>query len=641
MLSRILGLSILIAFVVAVAASITACDPCGSCKSKKVTPTPTPTATPTPGASLSGLVQGGLSGISGAGVTLYAAGTGYGSNATVLGTATTDSDGSFTMEYTAPASPTVLYLVALRGNAGFGSNSAIGLTGVAGMSNAVPESVTINELTTAAAEWALAQFTDSTGQIIGAPLSNSTGLTNAANQAQANLADISSGLPASFWSDQGVTEETCTGEGPPSNCDGLERLDTIANILAACVQSSGPSSSACSTLLSNTSGSANTLQAAHVMAANPVANVAALFNLQSDSSPFTPALSAAPDGWEVALNFDPEGVLNGPVFVAIDAAGNVWAPNTGGNSVTELNPSGGLVGTFAPDAASFDGPDGVAIDAAGNVWITNFIGDSVSELLAGCSNSSCTGLNFAPDGSDFDDPFNLAMDTAGNAWITNRVASSVVELNSSGGLVGNFAPEGANFNFPQGVAIDTAGNVWIGNTANDTEPAVTGSVVELNSNGDLLGNFVPSGANFDSPEDVAIDATGNIWVTNISGDSVSELLAGCSGAGCTGLNFSPDGANFDFPEQVKVDAAGNAWVANGDGDSVTELNSSGGLAGNFAPIGADYGFPDGLAIDASGNVWTANSENDNVAEIVGAARPVLTPLVACLKRTPAHAVCLP
>ena len=146
-----------------------------------------------------------------------------------------------------------------------------------------------------------------------------------------------------------MTEANCTGGTPPVNCDGLERMDTIANILAACVESSGPSSSACSTLLTNTFSSTDTLAAAHVMATNPVANVAALFALQSGSPPFTPDLSAAPDGWEIALNFAPSGAnFLGPIFLAIDAAGNVWVPNFGGNSVTELNSSGGLVGNFAP-----------------------------------------------------------------------------------------------------------------------------------------------------------------------------------------------------------------------------------------------------------------------------------------------------
>src|SRR5208282_6857590 len=97
--------------------------------------------------------------VSGAGVTLYAAGTAYGSNATSLGSATTNASGNFTVGYTPLSSPTVLYLLALGGNAGSGSNAAIGLMGVAGMSNAlpVPASVTINELTTVAAQQALAQ----------------------------------------------------------------------------------------------------------------------------------------------------------------------------------------------------------------------------------------------------------------------------------------------------------------------------------------------------------------------------------------------------------------------------------------------------------------------------------------------------
>jgi hypothetical protein len=128
-------------------------------------------------------VQGGLSVISGAKVTLYAAGTAYGASPTILGSTTTSANGNFLVGYTPPAVPALLYLTAVGGNAGAGSNTAIGLMSVAGMSNLVtqPVSVTLNELTTVAAEWALAQFTDATGQLIGAPSSNAAGLANAAN----------------------------------------------------------------------------------------------------------------------------------------------------------------------------------------------------------------------------------------------------------------------------------------------------------------------------------------------------------------------------------------------------------------------------------------------------------------------------
>ena len=86
--------------------------------------------------------------------------------------------------------------MALGGDGGAGNNAAIGLMGVVGLSDAVADSVTLNELTTVAGEWALSQFLDSTGQQAGAPLSNAIGIVNAAAQATDNLVDSTTGEPA-------------------------------------------------------------------------------------------------------------------------------------------------------------------------------------------------------------------------------------------------------------------------------------------------------------------------------------------------------------------------------------------------------------------------------------------------------------
>src|SRR5208282_5066024 len=161
----------------------------------------------------------------------------------------------------------------------------------------------------------------------------------------------------------------------------------------------------------------------------------------------------------------------------------------------------------------------------------------------------------------------------------------------------------------------------------------------------LVSNFAPSAANFNNPEGVAIDAANNVWVTNKGGNTVTELT---SSGGLAG-DFAPSGADFNALLGVAIDAAGNVWVtdcgtlctAHGNKGSVIELNSSGGLVGNFTPSGAGFSAVSDVAIDAAGNVWATNGDPDSVAELVGAARPVLTPLVACLKQTPAHAVCLP
>ncbi len=603
------------------------------------TTTATPTATATPSAAIIGTVEGGLGPVSGTTVTLYAAGTAYGSGATSLGSTTT-YDGYFILPYFPPAAPTVLYLVATGGNAGSGSNSAIGLMGVLGMSNALPQGlVTINELTTVAAEWALAQFIDSTGQIIGAPSSNATGFLNAVNQLQANLVDISTGALASFWSS-------------PFSGDGGERMDTIANILAACVESSGSSSSACTTLVS---GGGTTLTTAHMMATQPFANVAAFFALQGASPPFADGLSTQPDGFEIAigLGYDPdplqETFFDAPEFLAIDAAGNVWVTNTGmtfGNpSVTELTPSGGFVGNFNNSntiGPNFDFPQGVAIDAVGNVWVANYDGNSVTVLPAGCTPGSCTAVNYNNliGANNFNGPVTVAIDAAGNVWVANNGGSSVTELISGHlGFATNFSS--GFFDGPAGVAIDAADNVWVVNEGGNSL-----TELESNSNGTSFFTFTNNllfGANFDFPQGVAIDPAGNIWVTNTNGNSVTEFIP--SEVGVLPLNNDDaPGANFDGPAGVAIDAAGNVWVANSLGNSVTELPAcfpGSCTANNLNASGANFKGPDGVAIDASGNVWVANPDNNTVAEILGVARPVLTPVVACLKQTPPHAVCLP
>ena len=573
-------------------------------------------------------------------MTVYEAGTAYGTGATSLGTATANNKGKFTVTYTPPSSASaVVYVVALGGDAGSGTNSAIGLMGIAGLANALPATVKVNELTTVAGEWALAQFADATGQTMGASATNAGGIANAANQAQANLADIGSGGPAAFWATYNAKEATCTGGSPPVNCDGLERMDSLANILSACVESSGPASSACSTLLDDTGSGSTTLEAAHYMATNLTANIGDLFALQIESPPFTPALSSAPDGWEIALNLAPSGAkFNSPSGVAMDAAGNAWVTNNGANSVTALTSSGALDGYFNntnTSGAKLNNPLGVAIDESGNVWVANNGGGSVTALA---SNGSLIGNynNTNTTGAKLNNPLGIAIDAGGDAWVANNGGNSVTELTSGGALAGNFNntnTSGAKFNSPYGLTIDDAGNVWVTNNGSS-------SVTALTSAGALAGQYTnanTSGAGFNGVQSLAIDAGGNVWIPNFNGDSVTALTSG----GALVDNYDPTGANFNDPDGVAIDSAGNVWMVNSAGASLTELTSSGDLAGYFTPPGAAFSVPNGVAIDAAGDVWITNGGSNSVAEFIGAAGAVLTPQAACLTQISPAAVCLP
>ena len=179
-------------------------------------------------AQITGTVQSGPNPIASSVVTLYAGGV---SSSNVLGTAQANTNGAFTISYNASADPTaVLYLIAERRSTGAGvllgsggGQSAIKFASVLG-TGSVPAAVVVNERTTVASAYAMAQFI-SGNQIAG----KSPGLQNAAATFR-NLVDPSTGDVSSVLADPPNGSETST----------MREFNSLANLLAACVDASGP-----------------------------------------------------------------------------------------------------------------------------------------------------------------------------------------------------------------------------------------------------------------------------------------------------------------------------------------------------------------------------------------------------------------
>jgi hypothetical protein len=188
---------------------------------------------------------------------------------------TTASDGSFSMDggYTCAANSQV-YVYALGGNAGAGVNSAsvlladLGACPSSGNFNTSLPIIWVNEVSTIAAAYAMAGFaTDATHVSSSGTSLARTGIANAFANA-ANLAAIASGTAL-------ATTPAGNGTVPEST------IDTLADILGACIGSIGPSSKTCSTLLMNAPSSGpsgavptDTATAAINIAHNPASNIA-------------------------------------------------------------------------------------------------------------------------------------------------------------------------------------------------------------------------------------------------------------------------------------------------------------------------------------------------------------------------------
>ena len=585
------------------------------------------------GAAIAGRVHGGQNPIKGTHVYLMAVNTtGYGGpgiaasstnkSASVLTTGagqdslgyyvTTDSNGDFniTGDYICPTTWAHTYLYAVGGDSGSGANSAITLVAPVGSCEGASEFITVNEVSTITSAYAFAGFaSDPTHVSTSSSGFDATAANNAADTI-VNLENPNTGLAY-------VTTPGGNGTVPQAE------IDTLANILAACINSTGSGSSQCSTLFSNaTNGGTqptDTATAALNIAHNPGANVANLLSLQTPTSPFQPMLSAtpAPNDFTIAVVYTGAG-MNDPLGLAIDNAGDVWTSNTNGgaNSLSELSPLGvAISGIGGFTGGGLNTPFGIAIDSGGYVWAANSGGATISKFDS--SGNPVTGSPYS--GGGLSGPAQLAIDASGNVWVCNNFGTGLVGFTSGGSPIPGSPFTGGGINETVSTAIDPSSHIWLGNYS----PVLS----EFTSGGSPVATSGYSGGGLDQSEAIAIDHSGNVWLANNGNNTLSEFNS--NGVALSGSGFTGGGLNS--PQSIGADSAGNVWVGNEGSNSISEFNSSGaaitGSNGYKLPTTA---VTRELAIDGSGNIWVTSYNVNVLTEFIGLASPVVTPIIGGL-----------
>ena len=226
-------------------------------------------------------------------VTLYSAGGTQGADPVILGSTQTDAKGSFSIAFTAPSEEkTILYIIADGGipaSSIRGANppsAAIRLATVLG-SKPIAAGVVVNERTTVATAYAMAQF------ISGSSIAGkSPGLQNAV-ATMMNLVDPTTGEVGAVLGTAPNGLRTST----------MREFNSLANLLASCVDA--VTWVPCRSLfaLATPRGGAepqDTLQAAVNIAHNPGRSPLALFLLSRLRTPYSPTLLLPPDAWTLS-----------------------------------------------------------------------------------------------------------------------------------------------------------------------------------------------------------------------------------------------------------------------------------------------------------------------------------------------------
>jgi len=655
---------------------------------------------PMAGATISGMAHGGNQPIIGATVQLWAVGAGgYGSAASKLGSSvqTLSPGGTFTLgSYTCPSASTQTYITASGGNPGLSSNNSnIMLATALGNCGSLTPSTFIfmNEVVTAATAYALGQYFTT---IFGAASTDSFGAPNT-TQAQVGIVNAMATVNnlVSTTSGNAVTSQTLTNNGlTVTTAPESAKLNTIADILASCINSPGGTagdSSNCGMLFSGVvtpTGTAptDTLQAAVYMSLNPTStngntdwpppsgtctsNLCALYALASSSPPYV-GVSAQPIDWTVGIQYTGGTTpLNDPQNMAADSGGNIWVINHNGTtsaSLTELGPTGTPqvnVSTIGGQSISAIQPRNEAIDTNGNVWLDTTSSARVLEYNAAAPASSVS-LSPAGGGS----PYGISIDGSNNVFYTHESSSATatVEEFLGGNLAAGseveyalYSPGGTNQQ-PEFAALDTSGNLWMtngsstsglennifqmsgynGSTACTVFPCVATTVgdttlTQTYTNMNTSTGSIPA---LSEPFGIAAGPGGVIWTAGTTGNVVTNMTSTTAGT-----NYG-SATTLNKPSYVAVDGTGNVWVTNNTSSpgSVAEIVGTGtnigtvlSPASSTPPLGfshAGIASASGIAIDPSGNVWVASSvaTTGGVFEIVGAAAPTVTPIALALK----------
>lgn len=593
-----------------------------------------PAVNGTPNAAITGKAYGGQQPIAGATVQVRAAGTsGYGSDDTVLATTTSDSGGNFGFAanaYTCPQANTPVYVVAKGGDPGVGSTNA-NIAVAAGMGNcsdARNSFVVLNEVTTAATAYAMAQFFTPT---LGVASTDSFG---GPSSTAGSVTTYSKGLVAANAVTIPTIVDNPTGAPKTSSANIIveaQKLLTIGNILAACVNSAGLTSpsdttSNCGQLFAATTtpgGTApsDTLQAAVQMAKYPYQNVSALLLLNAPTAPFGPGLASVND-WTLGVKYTTTAmsltVNSGTTSnLDIDASGNIWLPST--------SPAG--VAVFSPAAGTFSGP----YNPAGTVHPQNLAINSAGVVYSADAGSGLLAAVY-PNGSSYGSIANVLSTSTGTVaigpsnqvWYTNSVLGSNTLNELGAGLLSNLVTNlltGINNNQVQSLAIAANNDVYAASTL-----GTTGYIEKFNASFVIPTNTVPGTYANAGLGQLALNGTTFVR-SGSAGNMFCSLASGCASTTIAGLNA---------PQGVATDGDGRLWFANSGAQSVSTTNGSANLFTDFAGMAYRHTFtmvkPTGIGVDASGNVWVSNQTASGgpyvLSELVGAAAPTITPLSA-------------
>jgi Bacterial Ig-like domain (group 2) len=315
--------------------------------------------------------------------------------------------------------------------------------------------------------------------------------------------------------------------------------------------------------------------------------------------------------------YDPQGI-------ALDAAGNLYIADSGNDVIRVVNRQTAaitilgvtiqpgdiqtVIGTYSSTTVGFSGdggpagsaqldaPEGIALDQQGNLYIADLINNRIRVVNLQSAAITVFGVTVQPGDINT---------IAGNA---SPGQTGVLCSGATDG-VGDGCPAAQAAVFgPTGVAFDSAGNLYIAQYSDfriREVSAATGIITTVAGDG-IIGYSGDGGNPLDAqlfdPNDVKIDASGNIYIAEIGSNRVRVVNTQSTAITLFGVTIQPN--------TIQTVAGSGTAIANGSG------NTSGGYSGDGGPANLAHLFnPSGIWLDLVGNLYIGDTENGVIREV--------------------------
>jgi sugar lactone lactonase YvrE len=299
--------------------------------------------------------------------------------------------------------------------------------------------------------------------------------------------------------------------------------------------------------------------------------------------------------------------------------------------------------------ALFSDPAAIVTDTTGNFFVADSQNHAIRKVTTNgvvTTFAGQLGVSGAANGSGanalFNMPSGLAFDGGGNLFVadtgngTIRKITPAEAVSTFAGIAGSSgfadgAAGSAQFNSPLGIAVATNGEVFVADSGNHCIRRISGGVVSTFAGSpQIWGSADATGTNaqFNGPVGLAIDARGNLFVSDANNDTIRKITSKgvvTTFAGAAGADGSADGvataARFRSPAELVFDQNGNLFVADSFNQTIREISTNGivstvsGIAGIFGSTngvnrqGRFYN-PYGLAFGAEGSLLVSDTYNE-------------------------------